>query len=450
MMIRNLTISLLLTAFALPAYAQDSSETSDQTNPDTVQTDQSEDDWRNSQKKRDAGDIFEDIFTNPNSQGTGGIWGGEVKAIDRLGQESRRHLNKQRAKALAEAGPGEPIDAAFEPSEAAKTDDYLARQEEQAWEEMVREANSGLGSLGNGQGQNGQGQGGQGQGGQGQSGQGQGGQGQAGQGQAGQGQGGQGQPGQGNGNSSSPSPLRGGSAVSAAAILNQIKGIGPAPGQTSGQGPGQGQGTGQFPRQTPGQGTGQSPGQITGQGTNQGAGQFPGQSQRQGSAQGQGQAQNQGQSQAQLPFGLPTIGQAPTPPQSPGQLPQGQLPQGQLPQGQTPQGQAPQGQAPQGQTPQGQGDQGDAVAQAEGQASGQSSAEGDAISQTQSRESEAAQAATQQGGGGDESSDAQASTDSNRQVEALSPLERLKRDPIERSDSGGKTSAADYLKRTSD
>ena len=283
MMIRNLTLSLLLTALSVPVFAQDSTEPVDPANPDTVQTDQSEDDWRNSQKKRDTRDIFEDIFKNPNDQGTGGdIWGGEVKAIDRLNQDSRRHLNKQRAKALAKAGPGQPIDAAFEPSEAAKSDEYIKRQEEEAWEEMVREANSGLGSLGNGQGQGGQGQGGQGQSGEGQAGQGQGGQGQGGQGQAGQGQGGQGQSGQGSGNSSSPAPLRGGSAVSAAAILNQIKGIGPAPGQTSGQGQGQGQG----------QGTGQFPGQTPGQGTGQGTGQFPGQDQ----SQGQGQGQSQGQS----------------------------------------------------------------------------------------------------------------------------------------------------------
>ena len=180
MMIRNLTLSLLLTALSVPVFAQDSTEPVDPANPDTVQTDQSEDDWRNSQKKRDTRDIFEDIFKNPNDQGTGGdIWGGEVKAIDRLNQDSRRHLNKQRAKALAKAGPGQPIDAAFEPSEAAKSDEYIKRQEEEAWEEMVREANSGLGSLGNGQGQGGQGQGGQGQSGEGQAGQGQSGEGQA-------------------------------------------------------------------------------------------------------------------------------------------------------------------------------------------------------------------------------------------------------------------------------
>jgi len=50
--------------------------------------------------------------------------------------------------------------------------------------------------------------------------------------------------------------------------------------------------------------------------------------------------------------------------------------------------------------------------------------------------------------------DAQAASDSNAAAEAaahhdepMSPLERLKRDPVERNDVGGRTSAADYLNR---
>jgi len=127
-MIRALTVSLLFAVLAVPAYAQDSGQSSDpaptaQDNPATRQTDQSEDDYRRSQRRRDTGDIFEDIGINPNSTGTGSqIFGREVKAIDRLDQESRRHLNRQRAQALAEAQPGEPIDAAYEQvSKATKT-----------------------------------------------------------------------------------------------------------------------------------------------------------------------------------------------------------------------------------------------------------------------------------------------------------------------------------------
>ena len=205
MMIRALTVSLLFAVLAVPAYAQDSgtdpvADPAPQDNPQTRQTDQSEDDYRRSQRRRDTGDIFEDIDINNRSDGSGGTnVGREIKAIDRLDQESRRHLNKQRAKALAEATPGEPIDAAYEPSEAAKTDEYIAGQEKEAWNEMIRDANSGLsGTQGPGTGQGGQQGGGQGgQQGQGQQGQGQ--QGQQGQGGGqggGQGQGGQGQAGQ--------------------------------------------------------------------------------------------------------------------------------------------------------------------------------------------------------------------------------------------------------------
>jgi len=147
MMIRSLTISVLFAVLALPAYAQDSTPDVPQDNPQTRQTDEDEDAYRRSQRRRDTGDIFEDIDINRNPNGGGGLIGPEVKAIDRLDPDSRRHLNKQRAKALAEAAPGEPIDAAYEPSEAAKTDDYIAKQEEAAWEEMVREANSGIGII---------------------------------------------------------------------------------------------------------------------------------------------------------------------------------------------------------------------------------------------------------------------------------------------------------------
>lgn len=359
MMIRGLTISLLFAVLAAPAYAQDSrSEPTPQDNPQTRQTDQSEDDYRRSQRRRDTGDIFDDIDINTRSSGSGGILGREVKAIDRLDQESRRHLNKQRAKAMAEAQPGQPIDAAYEPSETAKSDEYVAKQEEAAWEEMMREANSGLGGLDGAGGGTGGGQGG-GQGGQAGQGQAAGtqpaqaGQGNAGQGNAGQGQ--TGQPGQGQGGSGgqapqgeqpSSSPLRGGSASSASSILDQIKGrAGSA-------------GSGQAPQ-------GVSPQDAGTQGQSAQSGQA-----QQGANSASGQTQNDGQTSAEA--------------------------------------------------------QSQAAAQAQAQAAATAA---QAAAEAEARK-EAAHAAAHR--------------------ETISPLERLKRDPVERDDTGGRTSASDYLKRKAD
>jgi len=342
MMIRGLTVSLLFAVLALPAYAQDSESSSEpQDNPQTRQTDQSEDDYRRSQRRRDTGDIFDDIDINTRSSGSGGILGREVKAIDRLDQESRRHLNKQRAKALAEAQPGEPIDAAYEPSDTAKTDEYVA-QEKAAWNEMMREANSGLSGI---SGQGGGAGGGQG-GGQGdQQGQGQAGAGQP--GQMGQGQSGQGQSGQGQDSSQnkpSTSPLRGGSASSASSILDQIKGrTGSSPSGTSSQGSPSGSGGGNAPQ------TGQTAG----------AGQ---------ASQGQATEANSAQS----------------------------------------------GQAQQ--------DENTVSAQSDGGAQSQSQASVEAASDSTAPKT-AAEAAAHQ---------------------------RLKRDPVERNDTGGRTSASDYLNRKKD
>ena len=72
MMIRGLTISALFAVLALPAYAQDSTASTPQDNPQTRQTDEDEDAYRRSQRRRDTGDIFEDIDINPNSSGGGG------------------------------------------------------------------------------------------------------------------------------------------------------------------------------------------------------------------------------------------------------------------------------------------------------------------------------------------------------------------------------------------
>ena len=363
-MIRGLTVSLLFAVLALPAYAQDSgTNPAPQDNPQTRQTDQSEDDYRRSQRRRDTGDIFEDIGINTNGSGTGGTMiGREIKAIDRLNPESRRHLNKERAKALAMANPGEPIDAAYNPSEAAKADEYVAKQEEAAWEEMLSDANSGLsgtasqqaggGTQGQGQGQDqGSGQGGS----QGQP------AGQAGQaggqsGQSGQSGGQAGQAGQ--AGTSSPSPLRGGSASSASAILDRIKGR---------------------------TGTGSSP-------------------------------------------------------------------QGQSSQGQSSQGQSSQGQAPQGQSPA----NGQAQAEAQAKAAAQAAAEAQARAQAAAEAAAQAQAAADQNRG-DATSTAEAKAQAEAQAQAamrddepMSPLDRLKRDPVDRGETGGRTSASDYLRRVGD
>lgn len=335
MMIRALTVSLLLAVMAAPAYAQDSDpETPPATNPQTRQTDQSEDDYRRSQRRRDTGDIFEDIGINQGSTGSGGILGREVKAIDRLDQESRRHLNKQRAKALAEAEPGEPIDAAYEPSEAAKTDEYTARQEANAWKEMMEEANSGLsGTTGQSGGQGG----GQGQpaGDPSQSPD-QAASDQAASGQSGSGPSGTGQAGQEGDSQTRPnnSPLRGGSASSASSILDRIKGRG-------------------------------------------------------GSAPQSG-----------------------TPPSS----------------SETPQGQSQAGQ------PQAAETQTDRKANMEAEA--QAAAEADAREHAQKAAPDAAAP--------------NAAAEAAAHHETMSPLERLKNDPIERDDTGGRTSASDYLNRKKD
>ena len=336
MILRDLTVSVLFAVLALPvygaAYAQDSApETVPQDNPQTRQTDEAEDDYRRSQRRRDTGDIFDDIDINTGSSGSGTILGREVKAIDRLDQESRRHLNKQRAKALAEAQPGEPIDAAYEPSETAKTDEYVANQEQAAWDEMMREANNGLnGPQGQGAG-TGQGdpsdQGQQGQGeqpGQDPSG---------GQGQSGQ----SGQP--------STSPLRGGSASSASSILDQIKGRSRS-------------------------GTAPQPGQTAGGGQSQ-----------------QGQSPQSGQTQ-----------------------------------------------------------QGDASAQAQEQGDGQADAQSASDAEASADAAAQAQAEAEARATGSAAA-SNAAAEAAAHHETISPLERLKRDPVDRDDAGGRTSASDYLNR---
>ena len=126
-MTRNLIaatlFSGLLLGTALPAYAQV-----------TDQTDQSEEDWRKSRKKRGSTDIYTPNTTT-NGNGLGTI--GDIKPIspvERLPSESRRHLMKKRAEAIANSPDGDISQAEYEPSEAAKSDDALMRDEKEAWE----------------------------------------------------------------------------------------------------------------------------------------------------------------------------------------------------------------------------------------------------------------------------------------------------------------------------
>ena len=200
------------------------------TDTDTRQTDQSEEDWRKSQKKRGASteDIL-DIIKNTRGSGVGN--GRGYSPIDALPEESRRHLMKERAKRLAQAGPNEAVDVSYAPSEAAKSDPNLEADEKAAWEKMSRGMNGVTDSAQTSGSQNGQGQGSQGQGEQNQRSEGQGGSGQSPQsGQAGQPSGGaSGQNGASDGSSgqsqTSPSVMRGGSAASVSDIMARIKGL---------------------------------------------------------------------------------------------------------------------------------------------------------------------------------------------------------------------------------
>ncbi len=204
-MIRTFAMALALsTSFTVligpAAYAQTTQA------PDTDRTDQSEEDWRKSQKKKSGNDTIEDIFKNKSIFGSGAGQGYEPSPMESLPENSRRHLKKQRAKVIATSDPHNIPDAAYEPSEAAKSDPELAAQEKTVWDGMVKDMQTG----GSGQ----PGQAGTGQGSQGQSPQGQSGQGQSQPGQSGQSQ-----------SRNKPGPVRGGSSTSVADILGKIKGM---------------------------------------------------------------------------------------------------------------------------------------------------------------------------------------------------------------------------------
>ena len=268
-MMRSLLLAFMLSGsvFALSANAFA------QTSPNTTETDQSEEDWRKSQKKggNSTEDIL-DIIKNTRSSGIGN--GRGASPIDSLPEESRRHLMKERARRMAQAGPNEPVDVSYKPSEGAKSDSELEADEKAAWEELSKGLNGTTHQGQQGQGQQGQGQQGGGSGSQGQ------------QQGGGQSDGASDQSGQ------SQSVMRGGSAASVSDIMARIKGLSPASG-SAGQGQGQQGSQGQEQPQS-----GQS-----GQGQAQQAGQASqGQSQQRQSQQGQTpseQSQSQGQAQSQ-------------------------------------------------------------------------------------------------------------------------------------------------------
>lgn len=129
MMLKTFMTSLAVTAalgVALPAYAQV-----------TDQTDQSEEDWRKSRKKSGTSDIYRTPNTSSTGVGAPVIDSKPISPVERLPSESRRHLMKERAKAIAENDDGDISDAEYVPSDAAKSDEQLMRDEQEAWDVIV-------------------------------------------------------------------------------------------------------------------------------------------------------------------------------------------------------------------------------------------------------------------------------------------------------------------------
>ena len=241
------------------AYAQDNPAP----NPNTSETDQSEEDWRNSRRKKETNpDEILDAILGGRNNGGWTIPTGPASPVESLPQESRRHIMKERARAMAETAPGQEPSSEYNPSDAAKSDPDLAEQEKEAWEYIMTDLKGGQS----------------------------------------QGQPGQEGPhkvavgGQGGGQSGSQgnSTMRGGSTATAAEILAAIK---------SGR---LGGGSGQSGEQPAGAG-GSGPEGI-------GAGQSGQQSQSQGQAgqsqSGEGQSDSGAQSSGQPNSGQPNTGQS--------------------------------------------------------------------------------------------------------------------------------------------
>ena len=282
----------------MPAYAQS-----------TEQTDQSEEDWRRS-KKKSSSDREDQTRTLPGLGG--GIPIPPLEPIDTLPEESRRHLQRQRAKVIAEVEFGEtPEDVPYEPSEAAKADPELAAEEEEAWEVIMTDL----------------------------------------QGSAGGGAPAESGPNRvavaGRGGSSNGSLTRGGSSQSAADILAQLKGLQSAGGSPARGGSQSGQSAGAGQQANGEQGSGTQPESTQAGGGTQSAGQPQGAQGQQGTdQQGQGQqgaGQDQGDQQGAAQAGGEQ-GQTGDGAQGTGQEGQGQEGQGQQGQGKEGQGQQGEGQ----------------------------------------------------------------------------------------------------------
>lgn len=117
--------------------------------PDTTQTDQQEDDWRN-QNRVGSNDPFD---PRPNSSNQGwGVTMPQMDPVDQLPEESRRHLAQMRTQAITSVDLDNPNfeNVAYEPSDAAEADPDLMAREQAAWEDMLADmqAATGTGSGG--------------------------------------------------------------------------------------------------------------------------------------------------------------------------------------------------------------------------------------------------------------------------------------------------------------
>lgn len=129
MMMRSLLAILMLSSalgLAAPAFAQV-----------TDQTDQSEEVWRKSRKKSGNSDIYRRPNTSSTGLGLPTIDYDPPTALERLPSESRRHVMRERAKAIAESPDGDLSNVAYTPSEDAQSDEALMRDEQAAWEEVT-------------------------------------------------------------------------------------------------------------------------------------------------------------------------------------------------------------------------------------------------------------------------------------------------------------------------
>lgn len=117
--------------------------------PDTDQTDQQEDDWRN-QNRVGSSNPFD---PRPNSSNQG--WGvnmPQMDPVDQLPEESRRHLAQMRTQAITSADLENPDfeNIAYEPSDTAQGDPDLMAREQAAWEDILADMQAAMGTGGGG------------------------------------------------------------------------------------------------------------------------------------------------------------------------------------------------------------------------------------------------------------------------------------------------------------